>query len=261
MRSLITILFLFFTSISFAQEPDFKALKNSMAMLNSSLYISKYEVSNGDYNSYRTYLKSMNDTELLKITQVDSLLWRSKTAYNEPYVEHYAQHPSYQSYPVVAISFESATIYCLWLTQQYNSYKKRKFEKVNFRLPWREEWISAVQAGNKEAIYPWEGNSVFNTDGSCKANFKRFKEQITDVQFTNEAEVLAPVASYWPNKLGIYNLSGNAAEMLLREGTTAGGSWINNSTFLSINALDPFKGNFAPNNAIGFRWVMEVIEE
>ncbi len=260
MKVFITSLLLFSISYGYAQQPDFKALKKSLAELNESLYISKYEVSNGDYKKFRNYLIKSSNTTALKITVVDTLFWRSKTAYNEPYVKHYYQHEAYQVYPVVAISYKAATAYCSWLSEQYNQNKKRKFEKVNFRLPTKEEWVTAVQAGNKEAIYPWEGDSVFRENGASRANFKRSKEQIKVVQYTSEADILAPVESYWPNKLGIYNLSGNAAEMLLTEGTTAGGGWINTSEYLSINAKDPFKENFAPNTAIGFRWVMEVIE-
>lgn len=265
MKVFITALLLLSVSIGFSQEPDYKALKKSLAKLNDSLYISKYEVSNGDYNTFRIYLKSINDTALLQSTQVDSLQWNSKKGNNEPYVKYYAQHPVYQIYPVVTIPYKSALIYCLWLSEQYNKNKKRKFEKVKFRLPTKLEWITAVQAGNKEALYPWDGNSVLRENGACRANFRRSKEEMEKLKNSGPnatiADVLAPVASYWPNKLNIYNLSGNAAEMLLEEGTTAGGSWRNYSTSLSIEAEDPFLDNFAPNRAIGFRWVMEVIKE
>lgn len=261
MKTSISIILTFFSLYSQAQDVDIKALKKSLAKLNDSLYISKYETSNGEYNTFRRYLKTTNDAEKLMLTQVDSLLWRSKKAYNEPYVKHYTQLMAYQEYPVVAISYNAATEYCIWLSDQYNKNKKKKFEKVKFRLPTKQEWITAVQAGNKDAIYPWEGDSVFRENGSCRANFRRSQNQLSEIQYTNEAEILAPVASYWPNKWDIYNLSGNAAEMLLEEGTTAGGAWITYSEYLSINSKDFFTDRFAPNTAIGFRWVMEVIEE
>lgn len=79
-------------------------------------------------------------------------------------------------------------------------------------------------------------------------------------QYTNGV-ILAPVASYWANKLDIYNLAGNAAEMLLEEGNTGGGSFKNYAESLTVDAGDSFAVDFAPNSAIGFRWVMEVIEE
>jgi formylglycine-generating enzyme len=31
----------------------------------------------------------------------DSLVWRSELSYNEPYVEYYFRHPTFNYYPVV----------------------------------------------------------------------------------------------------------------------------------------------------------------
>ena len=263
MKVFITTLILFYASIGFAQQPDYKVLNNSLAKLNDSLYISKYEASNDDYRIFRDYAKSTGDSLLIEKVKIDSMQWVRKDFYNTPFVEHYHIHEGYGEYPVVNVSYQSATKYCDWLTKQYNGNKKRKFEKVKFRLPTKNEWVIAVQAGNTKAIYPWEGNSVFTENGSCRANFKRNLEEMNEKeadQYTNGV-ILAPVASYWANKLDIYNLAGNAAEMLLEEGNTGGGSFKNYAESLTVDAGDSFAVDFAPNSAIGFRWVMEVIEE
>jgi gliding motility-associated lipoprotein GldJ len=41
-------------------------------------------------------------------------------AYNEPYVQYYFRHPSYNDYPVVGVSWLQATDYCAWRTDRVN---------------------------------------------------------------------------------------------------------------------------------------------
>jgi gliding motility-associated lipoprotein GldJ len=47
-------------------------------------------------------------------------VWRSKLAYNEPLVETYLRHPSYNDYPVVGVSWQQASDYCLWRSDRVN---------------------------------------------------------------------------------------------------------------------------------------------
>ncbi len=255
MKALITTLILVSASIGFAQLPDYKAINNSLAKLNDSLYISKYEASNNDYGIFRAYAKSTGGSLLIETNKIDSVQWVKKDFYNKPFVEHYHIQKGYGEYPVVNISYQAAIKYCEWLTKQYNENKKQKFEKVKFRLPTKNEWIIAVQAGNSSAAYPWEGNSIFTENGSCRANFRQKREEMKEQeaeQFYN-GDILTPITSYWANKLDIYNLAGNAAEMLLEEGNTAGGSFKNYAESMTVDAGDSFAVDFAPNSAIGFR--------
>ena len=144
MKVFITTLILFYASIGFAQQPDYKVLNNSLAKSNDSLYISKYEASNDDYRIFRDYAKSTGDSLLIEKVKIDSMQWVRKDFYNTPFVEHYHIHEGYGEYPVVNVSYQSATKYCDWLTKQYNGNKKRKFEKVKFRPPTKNEWVIAV---------------------------------------------------------------------------------------------------------------------
>ena len=41
-------------------------------------------------------------------------------AYNEPYVQYYFRHPSYNDYPVVGVNWLQANDYCLWRTDRVN---------------------------------------------------------------------------------------------------------------------------------------------
>jgi hypothetical protein len=50
----------------------------------------------------------------------DTLVWRSELAYNEPLVEYYLRHPSFNNYPVVGVSWKQAYDFCLWRSDRVN---------------------------------------------------------------------------------------------------------------------------------------------
>ena len=78
---------------------------------------------------------------------------------------------------------------------------------------------------------------------------------------SDNALLLAPSESYVANDYGLYNCSGNAAEMLAEPGKTKGGSWNSFGYYIRIDAEDEYAGFTVPSPQIGFRYFMEVIEE
>ena len=58
--------------------------------------------------------------EVYKKALPDTLVWRNPTSYNEPFVDNYLRHPSYQNYPVVGVSWVQANEYCAWRTDRVN---------------------------------------------------------------------------------------------------------------------------------------------
>ena len=80
-----------------------------------SFYIDKTEVANVHYREYLYWLNRVfdpaNDPSYQKILDAalpDTLVWRSELAYNEPLVEYYLRHPSFNNYPVVGVSWKQA---------------------------------------------------------------------------------------------------------------------------------------------------------
>ncbi|HMI67578.1 MAG TPA: hypothetical protein VK517_16170 [Cyclobacteriaceae bacterium] len=66
-----------------------------------------------------------------------------------------------------------------------------------------------------------------------------------------------PVAQYFPNEMGFFDVVGNVAEMTDEKGKACGGSWNHvpqESTIVSINSYS------GPDASIGFRIFMEVLE-
>lgn len=90
----------------------------------SSFYMDETEVRNVDYREYLYWLTRVfiDYPEVEKQARPDTLVWRSKLAFNEPYVELYLRHPAYQEYPVVGVSWVQADRYCVWRTDRVNEW-------------------------------------------------------------------------------------------------------------------------------------------
>lgn len=89
----------------------------------ASFYMDETEVTNLDYLEYLFWLKRVygeSYPEVYKNALPDTLVWRDKLGYNEPYVKNYLRHPAYKNYPVVGVSWQQATDYCAWRTDRVN---------------------------------------------------------------------------------------------------------------------------------------------
>ena len=91
----------------------------------SSFYMDETEVANVHYREYLYWVRRVYELdypEVYKKALPDTLVWRSKLAFNEPYVEMYFRHPAYQWYPVVGVSWKQANDFCAWRTDRVNEY-------------------------------------------------------------------------------------------------------------------------------------------
>ncbi len=90
----------------------------------SSFYIDQFEVTNFNWLEYLYWIKRTYEEYPMihKNALPDTLCWRSPMAYNEPYVEYYLRHPSYQNYPVVGVSWAQANDFCKWRTDRVNEF-------------------------------------------------------------------------------------------------------------------------------------------
>ena len=89
----------------------------------SSFYMDETEVSNIDYKEYLYWLRRVfgeSYPEVLINAFPDTLVWREELSYNEPFVETYFRHPSYDDYPVVGVNWTQANEYCKWRTDRVN---------------------------------------------------------------------------------------------------------------------------------------------
>lgn len=260
--------------------PTAKTIQQAMAKVNDSLYAGKYEISNLEYRNFLNEL-AIKDRSLAEEYKVDSTKWPDDLRYSEPMKttnQKYHRHPAFSDYPVVNISYEAAIEYCKWLTVLYNSDSKRKFRKVVFTLPLKEEWTVAAQGGRSNSMFPWGHYYLVNRKGFYMCNFKPVGDSyiVRDslgkpviVNYNGETNIHSAefppgkifytmnVRSFSPNDLGIYNICGNAAEMTLTKGYAMGGSW--NSYGGEINTKS-IKQYTYPSTEVGFRIFMKIIE-
>ncbi|WP_080903171.1 SUMF1/EgtB/PvdO family nonheme iron enzyme [Parabacteroides sp. Marseille-P3160] len=131
-------------------------------------------------------------------------------AYNEPYLRMYFTHPGYDDYPVVGVSWEQATAFCVWRTNYYlQSLSLPPGQAIeSFRLPTEGEWEYAARAGKNENKYPWATDELQNGKGCFMANFKPGEGNYTE----DGHLITSRVASFAPNEFGLYDMAGNVAE-------------------------------------------------
>jgi len=88
----------------------------------SSFYMDETVITNLDYREYLYWLRRVytDYPEVYRRALPDTLVWRSPMGFNDPYVQYYFRHPSYNNYPVVGVSWVQANDYCLWRTDRVN---------------------------------------------------------------------------------------------------------------------------------------------
>lgn len=91
----------------------------------SSFYMDQTEITNQFYRDYLYWLKrvyGMDYPDVVRKATPDTLVWRDKLAYMEPYPEYYLRHPAYKNYPVVGVNWLQANDYCAWRTDRVNEF-------------------------------------------------------------------------------------------------------------------------------------------
>ena len=111
-----------FTMGRVAQDVLFDWNNSPRTVTVSSFYMDETEVRNVDYREYLFWLRRVYTSypEVYKRALPDTLVWRSPMGFNDPYVQYYFRHPSYNNYPVVGVSWVQANDYCLWRTDRVN---------------------------------------------------------------------------------------------------------------------------------------------
>jgi formylglycine-generating enzyme required for sulfatase activity len=142
----------------------------------------------------------------------DESVWVNdfNNAYNEPYMRLYFNHPGYNDYPVVGISWAQANAFCAWRT---NFLKKsldtgRRNTIEPYRLPTETEFEYAARNGKSENSYPWRQETPVGDKDCFLGNFKP-----GEGNYTQDGHLITSrVASFSPNEFGLYDMAGNVAE-------------------------------------------------
>jgi formylglycine-generating enzyme required for sulfatase activity len=208
--------------LSFTKEKSF--IPPGTVQINDTLFADETEISNFAWQEYEHWTKAIcgSNSKEHVATLPDTLVWREKNSYNEPYVQYYYRHPAYKEFPVVGVSYEQAIAYCKWRTERVKTVLvvKKNFKNQNFeyRLPTKTEWEKLAETSSNFLT-----NNGKNEKGAYQVNCAH-----PDTIGTPYPDVTAPVYSYWKNSFGLFNMLGNVAEMVNEKGISKGGGWRNN---------------------------------
>jgi len=129
------------------------------------------------------------------------------------------------SHPAVRVSWDEATLFCNWLSEQESL--ARAYEQVGgamvavkpttigYRLPTEAEWAWAARYSDGQAPikYPWGDTlPVAPASGNFADATAEGLLSTTLNGYNDEYPVTAPVDSFEPNALGLHNIGGNVAE-------------------------------------------------
>jgi gliding motility-associated lipoprotein GldJ len=150
----------------------------------SSFYMDETEVSNFSYLEYlwwtsRVFGPTFPDIYYKALP--DTLVWREKLAYNEPYVEYYLRHPAYRDYPVVGINWLQANDFCAWRT-----------DRVNEFILIREGLIDHVPNPSDQDYFSTEAYLSGKWQGQLKQKLPSFDEQNPERDVRMEDGIFLP---------------------------------------------------------------------
>ena len=217
-------------TVEAATDPDLKKLvdrltKNLIVLPGKKAAMSKTEFTVGDWKLF------------LKIRKLPD--WTQPNTVNGVSFTQTDEHP------VVYVSWQAVSDFCKWLSLQ---------TKSEWRMPTNEEWN--IAAG--DTAFPW-GN--YFPPKAKDGNYACLEDGMRDPSATGVDGVkgTARVGSFPPNKLGFYDLGGNAAEWTLdgaKDGSFVlrGQCWMDDGEKLQSKEYRWAKGG-AATGARGFRVV------
>lgn len=257
MKHLIVI-HIIIISFSFTIRKPKKFIPPGTVQIHESFFADQTEISNFSWQEYELWTKHKYGSQSSQhiATLPDTLVWREKSAYNEPYVQYYYRHPAYKDYPVVGISYDQAVSFCKWRTErvkEFGYFKNKKEIKLEYRLPTKEEWEILTYNGQ------WEfSNKGKDEKGYTKMNIPRDSSETNmgNPYFkTVHADVTTPVKSFHKNPYGLYNIIGNVAEMIEEKGICKGGGWRTKMEDCRVGKDIQY---FKPEAWLGFRCVCTI---
>jgi formylglycine-generating enzyme required for sulfatase activity len=217
-------------------------------------YISRYEITHLQYiiflNSVQTDTRGSQEGKLLINTRDRA----SPVDFRDSYFFRGSKYASSPDTPVVNVTWTGAGEFCRWLSEKTGKY---------IHLPTEAQWEYAARGGEQSGGFLYSGSDDFQKVGWC---------------VVNSGLQLQPVGTKQPNELGIYDMSGNAAEWCSdyfkpyydfewmpqnptgpSEGSRnviRGGGW-NNGAFALRNAYrtGQVPGHYSVN--LGFRIIMD----
>lgn len=271
-------------SKEYAYVPSSSYLYNGVPVSVQAFYIQRKEVTNLEYRTFLFDLLIQDRKEEFLRAAPNQTFWTSLLADSLiDFQNNYFSDHQYNDFPVVNVSKEGAEMYCRWITTETN--KTRKSDFINdVRIPQILEWSLAASNLGKQSTYPWDNENLINNEAfNANFNLKEYNGPLEEIkqkthighsarttfEYTNGL-MIASVKTYEPNQLGLYNMSGNVAEIVSTDMlpdsfdfqpldndqiVTCGGSWMSASDELKVYNSH-ISNNINGHPSIGFRVVI-----
>jgi formylglycine-generating enzyme required for sulfatase activity len=176
----------------------------------SSFKMAKYEVTVKEFAAFVNATNYQTDAEKLgtsivfnsKWLKADGVTWRD---------DEEGRHRLETDWnkPVIHVSWNDATAYCEWLSKKIGK---------TFRLPTEAEWEFAAGCGAKHYKYSWGSYEPSNSenvanlvDETIHPKYGKWKNE-RFLGYKDDYFFAAPVGSFQPNELGLYDMTGNVWE-------------------------------------------------
>ncbi len=225
--------------------------------------ISKYEITVEQFENFTSETGYVTEAERDGWSTIwDGSMWAKEFSINY-------KNPGFnqtKNDPVVCVSWNDAAAYCEWMSKKTHS---------TIRLPLEAEWEFAARERGMRPKFGWgngdpSGNVADETAASTLKNLKKWNDYRDGYVYT------APVGSFRPNQLGLYDMSGNVLEWCadsygqytseektfpnIKKGSEfkvlRGGSWFNAEQQCRATARTRLHQSYR-STRIGFRIVQE----
>jgi len=157
------------------------------AFVRATSYVTTAETAGGDTNKQVWTLREN------KIAPQPGLNWRNPGFPQQP------------NHPVTCVSWDDAQAFCVWLAGRTGK---------QVRLPTESEWEYSARAGS-ESTY-WWGDDPAGASGRANVAEQSFREEFPGWMnigaWKDGFSRTAPVGSFQPNALGLYDMGGNVWE-------------------------------------------------
>lgn len=228
---------------SWVKIPAGKVLIENKEQNLPEFYILETEISNLQYLEFLSDFQKNHSKEDYQKVLPDTTKWMTETGMAREYTNQYLRYLGFRNFPTVGVSYHGANLYCNWVEKKLN--EKFGTNKIEVRLPTEAEWMRAAKG---------ESNTEFAINTKNRKAGMNYRK---DDSVKKSNLITMDVFSFPPNNFGLYNMSGNVAEMVMEEGKTKGGSW--NSTE-NLVKIDTFEKYTEPSVFVGFRPVLVIKE-
>ncbi|CAN5275601.1 hypothetical protein BH09BAC1_BH09BAC1_21180 [soil metagenome] len=228
----------------------------NLSLINRYGLFYSQEITNAQYRYFLNDLKTQGRTEDFEKYRPDWEHWDEKypVQLSDYYHTDHFLHPAYDNSPITNIPHEGATAFCIWLTNYIRDQTKVNLPNAKAMLPTEDDWITMAGAF-VDNVYPWYELRPYDEKGVLFCNVALEFPTLNKGDSTQNYRRwrgLAPSVYMRPNRVGLYHIIGNAAEMTC-EGYIKGGSWTNTYAECALNKRQTFD---LPHPEVGFRIIV-----